>query len=758
MALRHQNNSHTTDRVPGYYAFNRLYKDSYARTDWPTRTSRRIHDGLTIDKNYGLDTVSDDVNSSPYSSPYYVNGRYNSSNLVTQRGNSASVQGIVRMASLYDQTNDFTKDDIQTYIELWQGKQIKFTIPYSEKVVGNTLTLRNTGGCTGILSIYFSTKENGLPIYETAIDLCQVSTDIFEHLSVYSANVLPRAIGASGKIYVRMEIWDEISLEKSSNPFNTGRKIEIAATGLDNHYACEYKLGDKNVPAKEEYNYERFPSRPLIGLITNAYESIPTNRSENDKMGASVSYNGYQYDIFCIKKEGQAEVIVYDKMMNKFVRREEGDEKNLPLDIKVDGRIEELNLVQALEYVYYVDGHSELQKFKIGEWVSQIVTVTGDPDPEVAPVLGPSIICKHNNRIYLSGFTYDKNLVIFSEITGAGSNYDSYPYRFYVPSTSVLETSTNNVVQILEYGNDTLCIIGTHFASLFTSNRTARSSLSTVEDGAIPTQQSLWSDGIGIQASGDIVNYKGTLYSFDQNEGIRRFNGTLWNKIPEALDSHIERVDMEKPRKLWGYANKLYFNYTDKIDGKRKCVIWDMDMNYQMYPWFQDIDTPFCDIRFDKDFDLTGIHPDYPCVMKLYAQDVWRRFDTPIVFERHTKYLSLPGNSADMILKRVHNKVLANSNRWWWFSLSYDKHTLEQRRGRDVWYRVPCWDTINEVEAVETPFPVEDEYETDAVAVLTLSNLRIRAVSVQEKVKCKTFRSQASLISTVFEAAPRQYD
>lgn len=741
-ALRHQNNAHTTDRVPGYYAYNRLYKDSYARTDWPARTSRRIHDGLTIDRNYGLDTVSDDVNSSPYSSPYYINGRYNSSNLITQRGNSASVQGIVRRLSYGDVTSDFTNNDIQGYLELWQGKQIKFELPYNGKVVGNTITLRNTGACTGILSIYFSTGPNEVPIYETAIDLCDVSTDLFEHKVVYSSNVFPRPITPSGKIYVRMEIWDEVSMDKNANPFNTGRKIEIAATGLDNHYACEYKLNDKNVPANEKYEYKRLPSRPLIGLITNDYESVPTNRSENDKMGASVTLNGYRYDIFCVKKEGVAEVLVYDKLMNKLVRGS-GD---TPLNIHVDGRIKELNLVQALDWVYYVDGYSALQKFKIGEWVSQEVTVTGGG---VNPVLGPSIICKHNNRIYLSGFLEDKNLVIFSAFTSAGPDFDNYPYRFYVPSTSVLENSTNDVITMLEYENDTLCIAGEHFISLFTSN--------VAVEGTIPEQVSMWTDGIGIQGSGDIVNYKGVLYSFDQNEGIRRFTGALWNKIPESVDSHIERVDMTKPRKLWGYANKLYFNYIDRVDGKRKCVIWDMDMNYQQYPWFQDSDIPFCDVRFDVDYDLTGIHPDYPCVMQLYAQDVWRRFDTPITFERHTKYLSLPGNSSDLILKRVHNKVLANSNRWWWFSISVDKHQLDQRRGKDTWYRVPCWDTINEIEPVETPFPVEDQYEQDAVALLTLSNLRIRAISAQEKIKCKTFRAQASLISTVFEVGVRQY-
>mgnify|MGYP003290106788 CR=1 FL=1 len=817
MALRYQNNSHTTNRVPGYYSNNKLYPGAYTRNDYPTRTSRRVHDGLSIDKNFGLDTVSDDVNSSPYSSPYYINGRYNSDNLTTQRCNSASVQGIERLLSIHDEENDFTDSDIQGYIELWQGKQIKFDIPYNGKIVGNTIEIRNPDRCTGILSIYFSATDGGAPLYETAVDLRKVSADYFQHLKVYSSKVFSANANSINTLFVRMEIWDEISEERSENPFNTGKKIEIAATGLGNHSACVYKLGDKNVPAKETYDYNRLPYRPLIGLIYNNWESVPTNRTENEKNGALISLDGYRYDIYCAKSTSSAEILIYDKQMNQFVQG---------TDLTVDGRVERLNIVQAADYVYYVDGYSPLQKFRIGDWTSiqfdstvaddiQVsvnlatwqasgvatasgtyniyyrsgswqlsgatvnlstlgITISGnytegghitiiysmasgETEASVTasysdnrPVIGASVITLHNNRIYLSGFKTDPNLINYSEIASIGPDFDSYPYRFYSPSTSPLSTSLNKIIDIVEYQSDTLCIAGEHFVSLYTSN-------SSVENET-PQQISTFTDGIGIEAQGDIVNYKGILYSFDQNEGIRRFTGALWNKIPASVDSHIERVDMDKPRKLWGYDNKLYFNYVDKIDGKRKCLVWDMEMNYQQYPWFMDVDMPFCDVRFDKDYDLTGIHPDYPCVMQLYKQDKWSRFDSPITFERHTKFISLPGNSSDMILKRVHNKVLANADRWWWFSLSYDKHSLAQYRGKDTWYRLPCWDTINIDEPVETPFPFEDEYEEDSVALLTLSNLRIHAISVQEKVKCKTFRDQANLISTLFEAQPRQYN
>ena len=122
MALREQNNPNVTGQSPSYYANNRLYPGAYARTDWPTRTSRRVHDGFSLTANYGLDTTSDDINESPYSSPYYINGRYFSENLVTQRGNSASVQGTEKLLTVHDEVEDFTTSDVQTTIKMWQGK------------------------------------------------------------------------------------------------------------------------------------------------------------------------------------------------------------------------------------------------------------------------------------------------------------------------------------------------------------------------------------------------------------------------------------------------------------------------------------------------------------------------------------------------------------------------------------------------------------------------------------------------------------
>lgn len=822
MSTRWQNNPHPHGRVPIYYANNRLYNGSYAPTEAPTRTSRRIHDGFVLSNNYGLDTTSDDINSSLYSSPYYINGRYNSDNLTTQRANSASVQGTEFLLSPLETTADFTDDDIQTTIEMWQGKQLKFVIPYDGKVVGNTITLKNTDECTGILSIYFSTKEGGEPVYETAIDLCKVSPDRFEHFILHSMTVVPQQANPKKKLYVRMEIWDEVDQKRSANPFNTGRKIEIAATGLGNHQACVYKLQDKNVMIDEHYDYKDYPSRPLIGLIYSDYESVPTDRIDNMKTGATVSLNGYRYDIFCVKNGSGAQVLIYDKEMNKLV---EGT------DISVDGRIKQLNIAQATDtnkntWVYYVDGYSPLQRFKIGEWRSEafptgsadsvkaeiddsvffdsdlggasgtyVFTYTGGHweynETEVSlgtygisligggpsegstitvvytvtdggtktiesiefvdarPVVGASLIVHHNNRLYLAGFRNDPNLVQISSIEKDGPNYTLFPYRIYVPNRSPYDTSLNPITAIVEYSTDEIMILGKSFYARFQSNV-------NIEDGT-PSQVSSYMDSAGVQAQGDVVNYKGVLYSFDQKEGIRRYSGAVWSKLPTTVDSHYDRVDMTKPRKIWGYANKLYFNYTDSIDGKAKCLIWDMQMNYQQYPWFQDVDIPFCDARFDETEDLIGIHPDYPCIMRLYAEDIWARLDTPIVFRRDTKYLSLPGNAANIIVKRVHAKIINNANRWWYLSINGDKQNMTQFRGHDKYYRQPVWDTITVQEPAETPFPFEDVFEENAIYQMSLTNIRLQCSAVQVRAKTKTFRNQANLVSIALEVQPKQF-
>lgn len=849
MPWRKQNTAHSFDRVPSYYANNRLFPGAYTRNESQTRTSRRIHEGFTINTNYGLDTTSDDVNSSPYSSPYYINGRYNSDNLTTQRGNSASVQGTKKVflpEELIEREDIELTQEPKAIIEMWQGKQIKFWVPFEKKVVGNQLILRNTGDCRGILSIYFSATPDGEPIYETAIDLCDVSAEVFEKVELYSMTVVPANANAEKRLYVRMEIWDEVDQERSENPFNTGRKIEIAATGLGNHEACVYRLGDKNRPVEEEYNYEPYPNRPLLGLVYSDWHCIPVERTDNMKVGGQVSYDKRRYDVFCVSNGARAYLIAYDNDKKELARKvisESPSATDWRL-MEVNAGAKQIGIAQystpaanpalGITYMYVVDGVSPLREMRVEKWDEQYtypntsgenisvsiqnetwfdsdlgdesgyyiftykednkwyyneeefdlaahgITLSDGAQPapystinvaytvtlggtktiesieyvDARPVVGASLIMFHNNRIYLSGFRNDPNLVQCSAIEENGPNFRIFPYRFYTPNRSPYDTSLTPITAMVEYASDQIMFLGKTFFSIF---QTYSSKSAPSMEAGMPTQVSTWVDSAGVQSPGDVFNYKGVIYSYDQKEGIRRYSGATWSRLPTTVDSHYDRVDMDRPRKLWGYANKLYFNYYDSIDGKAKCLVWDMMMNYQQFPWFQDVDIPFCDARWNETEEIVGIHPDYPMIMNLYAEDTWRRLDTPIQFRRDTKYLNMPGNADDFTVNRLHVKVINNANRWWWISLNGDKQNMTQFRGHDPYWRQPVWDTITVKEPVESPFPFEDAFEENAVYRMDIVNAKIRATAIQARIKTKTFRAQADLVSVEFEVSPKMY-
>ena len=60
-------------------------------------------------------------------------------------------------------------------------------------------------------------------------------------------------------------------------------------------------------------------------------------------------------------------------------------------------------------------------------------------------------------------------------------------------------------------------------------------------------------------------------------------------------------------------------------------------------------------------------------------------------------------------------------------------------------------------EPPETAFPVQDIYGEDATYRLSILDLRLERESIQIKVKARTFRNQASLMSVLVEVQPKNY-
>ena len=119
--------------------------------------------------------------------------------------------------------------------------------------------------------------------------------------------------------------------------------------------------------------------------------------------------------------------------------------------------------------------------------------------------------------------------------------------------------------------------------------------------------------------------------------------------------------------------------------------------------------------------------------------------------------MSIPGGANDLWVKRAWLKVIANENRWWWVGLNADKHFQTQFRGPESVYRIPVWNTIDTVDPIETAFPFEDATTEKAIYRGYISHIKIRGESIQIKVKCKTFKSQANLVGVGFEVQPLSY-
>ena len=162
---------------------------------------------------------------------------------------------------------------------------------------------------------------------------------------------------------------------------------------------------------EEKYEYKPYPSRPLIGLIYSDFVSVPVDRIDNMKTGGTVSYNKYRYDIFCVKNGSSARVLIYDKEMNRLVW-------NM---IKVDGRVKQLNIAQVTDtnkvtWIYYVDGYSPLQRFKLRQW--------NDEDLEKEPIKSMSFDTGSADNI-----TADINSATFFD-TDLGQQSGYYTFTF----------------------------------------------------------------------------------------------------------------------------------------------------------------------------------------------------------------------------------------------------------------------------------------------------------------------------------------
>ncbi len=737
-------------RLSWWNSQNEIYEGIYARGQSQTRSSRRLHDGLMEAANYGLDADDDDQNTSAFASPYYVNGRYFSKRAKVNRANISSRYGIYRRICPDERLVDFTDDDILTWLKLRQGERWEFQLNCeNNQVIGNTITIRNTGKSKGYLLIEAAQDRELSPDYMTFIALRDL-TDEAVHKKLYDINTITPE---NGSLWISLSIYDDIKdmhldLEDesrrdypdTSEPFAQNTYIEIAASGMASRQIAEYEMPNTNRRLQEiQYDYHRKPSAPLIGLIYSTWAPVPVDKIGNEQDGATVFRDGHRYDIFAGNNGTDAKLFIYDYEKNSFV-----DGVDIPIDLTTPI----VYIGQPDDSVYFVDKAHALRQFVIGSWEAS--DVTADNSESGTPLQAPDgagLLCFYNNRLYLANFPDEPNLAMCSQIEKDGPHYNEFPYRWYIPNKNQKETSSMPITAVVPYSSTSIMFATTKTASLFTAS-------ASFETG-IPTLLDFYGDNTGVESQGDICNYAGTIYQFSSTEGIRRFNGAKWEVVPNSVNRLFRRVDMSKPRKLFGYSNGLYFSYIDSVDGQQKVLFWDMLMNYQQYPWFQDTNISFADVRADKEFNILSTHAKYLCVENIYHTDTWADFDTPIVLERHSKYFQVPGLANDMILRRLWPTFLGDSTRSWWVALSLQ--TKRTMANIDAVNNVFVWRKVvhKSIEKPDAPTDIFKNVDTEQPGIKRTSiDLSASAISFQWRIKTYTFDSQANMLYVLPEIGP----
>ena len=140
-----------------------------------------------------------------------------------------------------------------------------------------------------------------------------------------------------------------------------------------------------------------------------------------------------------------------------------------------------------------------------------------------------------------------------------------------------------------------------------------------------------------------------------------------------AIDNELRKLPYDSPRFLFGHANKIRLYCDPKDRGYADHNFIYFQMLSSSSPWYCDDNTPVCWVLGDQNSDtIYAMHPLYPAIYEVDAEDQYTDFDSSIVMQYHTAYKS-PGELAGWtILHRVLLKLVASSTNIWYIGVDFN--------------------------------------------------------------------------------------
>lgn len=630
--------------TPRYFERN---PNVYARTT-DTYTSRYYHRKQDpLFDLIGLSTAPDDFHKQPGSSPHLANARYMGEREEDQRAQVMSRKGAKLVGSIGEDIIGKDPATGDAYLEIHEGKAIEYEILHNKRLVGMFLHLYNKERATGYLKITIRDVDTKRELANAVINSEAMSTiDYFEHEVRFIQTVVPT------RVLVRIEVLDDVD-NTDDAPEYERRSIRILSTTSGNHRYANYELPNTNEALEEiPYTFTNAHIAPLTGIIVNDWETMP--RSEE------FVHDSQPYIIFPVRRDGLVEL---------YRSNTKTDEVTFVTAL-VDKRATAVRFAQAEGYLYYVDGYSPLRRINLTTLVAEDavpkqaeITV---PDVTIASLtakVGGSLIHFKTNRLYVSGFKDDPNLVIVTLIDDIKPRFDQFNDRFYSPDQSP-ERSAGNPITALGDASDYMIVWRQNDLSLYSagSGYEAGGTSQITPEGA----------ALGVLNQEAVAQGKNNVFFFNPVEGVVRFGGSVNRNISGDIENLIKKI--KHPESVFMlYQNKrlhVFFSYTEKTPDSRFYYYTELEGRN---PWYFDNNTPISSaVANKKTGEIFAMHSQVAALMNMDQQ--FTDFDSIIKLEYNTQYRVPSTASPDgwCYVRRIHVHEIANSTHSLYVGLDID--------------------------------------------------------------------------------------
>lgn len=668
----------------------------YARTSdtWTTRYYNRKQDPLF--DMFGLSTAPDDLHKKDGSSPYLTNVRYMGDREEDQRSQVMSRKGAKPLAVLGESVVPRAQSEGDTYLEIYEGKAIEWEINHSRLLTGISLFFENVDSAAGFVKLTIRNITTKQEITNAVVDLRSIPTDRWLEKQVRFIKAV-----VDTRVLVRAEILDDITNDEV-DLVPDKRAVRILSTLDGVHSSALYDLPNRNDALEEvAYSFIEAPCKPLTGTLINDWE--PMVRGEEFVSG------GVKYMAFPVRHDGVVEIFKTNLATND----------TSVLSTMVDPDAKTVRFDQAEGYLYYVDAISPLRRINLTTFVSEDViplaadiTIPGVLPAALTAKVGASLIHFLNNRLYLSGFKDDPNLVITSLIDDVKPRFEQYNDRFYSPDQSP-ELSSGSPITALADISDYLIVFRIDGLSMYDYGPGTSASAAS--------QQTPEGAQLGVMNQEAVCQGKNNLYFFNPVEGVCRFAGNVNRPVSNDIINLLKRIK-NKDKIFMVYQNqcvRMYFSFED--DTPDSCFYYYTILEGQL-PWYMDINTPVSSAIPLKDSEtIIAVHSQVPAVMQVDAQ--FTDFDSYIVLEYHTQYRTPPTSSPSgwTYLRRLHVHELTKVTHSMYIGLDTD-----HRDRPVVWRRF--------IEA-----PEAGEINPDAIFQQT-AEAGTEVISIPMYIKCRNYQ------------------